>query len=224
VFKRIGSNEHPSPVINRQQGETNEAGILVDAILRAIPIVFFLCAGAVAAPGEIDATFGQHGRVVLDVPGAAYAFATNFIQQSDGKVVAVGFAQTTSSSAGDFLVVRFNVDGALDAGPTGFNGTGYRREDIGGFTDVAFSVVQQGDGKLLVAEGDEVFNIALSGATGGATIGTSMATVTISEDDPQPAPPRSGGGGRLDRERLLLLAGLLAIRFWTVKLRRRIPQ
>lgn len=44
-------------------------------------------------------------------------------------------------------------------------------------------------------EPDETFTIALSGATGGATLGTASATATITDDDATPPPPTPSGGG-----------------------------
>ena len=49
-------------------------------------------------------------------------------------------------------------------------------------------------GSDTVDEPNETFTVTLSNATGGASLGTSSATVTITDDD-QPPPPDDGGGG-----------------------------
>ncbi len=116
------------------------------------------CATTVfAAPGDLDGTYGQHGRALFDVPGANLAGANNFFQQSDGKTVAVGFTRNDAASSSDFLVVRFNVDGSLD---TTFGTGGYVRNDFGGsaFADSASAGVQQADGKLLIVGTHTLFS------------------------------------------------------------------
>ena len=103
-----------------------------------------------AAPGDLDATYGQQGRVFYDVPGMPNAWAYQFFQQADGKTVAVGFVSASSSTATDTLIVRFNADGSLD---TGFGNGGRVQIDLSGngSYDNAANGVQQPDGKLLIA-------------------------------------------------------------------------
>src|SRR5262245_19620851 len=61
--------------------------------------------------GALDATFGDGGKVAIEVApigSAANAVAT----QPDGKLVALGSANNASP---DFAVVRFNANGTLDS-------------------------------------------------------------------------------------------------------------
>src|SRR5262245_60086305 len=66
---------------------------------------------AYARQGDLDFTFGQHGRAFIDLPGDFDGAAT-VIQQPDGKLV-VG--RENEAANDDFSVLRFNVDGTLDA-------------------------------------------------------------------------------------------------------------
>jgi uncharacterized delta-60 repeat protein len=94
---------------------------------------------ALAAPGDLDPTFGG-GWVITDFggsPGVAYALGI----QPDGKLVAAG------SVDGDFTLARFNPDGSLDA-TFGISGT--VTTDFGG-SDTARALILQPNGKLVVA-------------------------------------------------------------------------
>src|SRR5438093_1292576 len=64
--------------------------------------------------GSLDTSFGTAGKVMTDftgIPGFDEAHALAI--QSDGKVVAVGLAMTTSKN--DFALARYNTNGVLDA-------------------------------------------------------------------------------------------------------------
>jgi uncharacterized delta-60 repeat protein len=95
---------------------------------------------AVAAPGDLDATFGSDGKVTTDFGGSDGASAVAI--QSDGRIVAAG-----SSGGGDFALARYNVDGSLDAT---FGGGGRVTTDFGG-SDAASAVTIQSDGKIVAA-------------------------------------------------------------------------
>ena len=108
---------------------------------------------AYAAPGDLDPTFRWGWAVTTDFGGSQYALAVAI--QSDGKVVAAGYAPVTS---GDFSVARYNTDGSLD---TTFNGTGKVTTDFFGGLDGARAVAIQSDGKIVVG------GFANNGATAG---------------------------------------------------------
>src|SRR5436190_3145196 len=101
--------------------------------------------GRLNADGSFDQTFGQLGRVTTQIRSTNDE-ALGLALQSDGKIVVVGFSALTSTTA--FAVARYNTNGSLD---TSFNGTGKVTTQIGSSHDLAFSVVVQGDGKILVA-------------------------------------------------------------------------
>ena len=94
--------------------------------------------------GSLDTGFGSGGKVTTAVgTGADYAYG--LAVQTDGKLVAVGYA---TMSTNDFAVVRYNANGSLD---TGFGTGGKVTTPIGAGADGATSVAIQTDGKLVVA-------------------------------------------------------------------------
>lgn len=72
--------------------------------------------------------------------------ARSLVQQADGKLVVAGSSNTGSNN--DFALVRYNSNGTLD---TTFNSTGKLTTALGTASDVANSVIQQADGKLVAA-------------------------------------------------------------------------
>jgi uncharacterized delta-60 repeat protein len=91
--------------------------------------------------GQLDTTFHTDGIANTAPFGGKQS---KMIMQADGKFVIVGGTFT------DFIAARFNADGSEDAG---FGGTGRVTTDVaGGFlVEYARAVVQQPDGKLVVA-------------------------------------------------------------------------
>jgi uncharacterized delta-60 repeat protein len=104
--------------------------------------------GAYAAPGDLDPSFGGKGWVTAEIGGdkdsANYAF--DVIQQTDGKLLTVGSSFNGANE--DFAIYRYNNNGTLD---TSFSGDGKAYTGMGLSNDVAHAVVQQADGKLVVA-------------------------------------------------------------------------
>jgi uncharacterized delta-60 repeat protein len=98
-----------------------------------------------AAPGDLDLSFGGGGKVTTAI-GAANDYAQSVIQQADGKLVVAGYSWNGSND--DVALVRYNTDGSLD---TGFDGDGKVTTAIGTGYDEGYSVIQQADGKLVVA-------------------------------------------------------------------------
>ena len=103
-----------------------------------------------AADGTLDAAFGAEGIVSADfVRNCRHAYAV--IQQSDGKLVLAGTASTPGLNeeevSSDMALARFNADGSLD---TTFGNAGLVTLDLDIF-DYAVDVIQQADGKLVVA-------------------------------------------------------------------------
>jgi uncharacterized delta-60 repeat protein len=113
-------------------------GFLAIGLFLVLPSLTF------AAPGDLDLSFGNGGKVITPI-GSFFDSAQSVAIQSDGKIVAAG-----SSSNGtnvDFAVVRYNPNGSLD---TSFNGTGKVVTPIGS-SSYAASVAIQADGKIVVA-------------------------------------------------------------------------
>ncbi|MER6352930.1 delta-60 repeat domain-containing protein, partial [Streptomyces sp. NPDC001634] len=102
------------------------------------------CPGvALAAPGDLDPTFGTGGKVLTDFGGTDFATAV----QADGKIIAVGQSDGASAGDFDFALARYNTDGSLD--PT--FGTGGKVTTNFGGGDGARAVAVQTDGKIVVA-------------------------------------------------------------------------
>jgi uncharacterized delta-60 repeat protein len=97
------------------------------------------------ADGSLDTGFDGDGKVTTAI-GAANDYGYSVIQQADGKLVVAGTSYNGSSY--DFALVRYNADGSLDAS---FDGDGIVTTAIGAANDYAQSVIQQADGKLVVA-------------------------------------------------------------------------
>ncbi len=121
---------------------------------------------ALAAPGDLDPTFGVNGRVILS-PGIE-SYATAATVQPDGKVLLAGLVDDQEpppppppaphrlrAPSGDFLAVRLNADGRLDSS---FGAGGFVRTpiDLGnsGY-DIAWAVAA-GPGGTVVLGGDAI--------------------------------------------------------------------
>jgi uncharacterized delta-60 repeat protein len=102
--------------------------------------------------GSLDTNFGTGGKVTTDIGSGTSDYAYSLILQPDGKLVVAGL------SSDDFAVVRYTSNGSLD---TSFGTSGKVTTDIGSSTsDTALSLIQQPDGKLVVA-GSSSNNFAL---------------------------------------------------------------
>src|SRR5437867_4286174 len=105
-----------------------------------------VAAPAFAAPGWLEVTFNGTGTVATAVASGG-ARATSVVLQSDGKIVAAGYASNGSNL--DFALVRYDTAGMLD---TTFGGTGIVTTPVAtGGDDQAAAVIQQSDGKLVAA-------------------------------------------------------------------------
>jgi uncharacterized delta-60 repeat protein len=99
------------------------------------------------ANGSLDTTFDNDGKVITTVGVSSNSkdYANSVIVQPDGKLVVAG---SSTTSSGDFSLVRYNSDGSLDAT---FDSDGKVSSIIIDSTEQASSVVIQPDGKLVVA-------------------------------------------------------------------------
>ena len=120
----------------------------------------------------------------------------------------LGLAATAVSvgeSAGN-VVLTVNrtggTDGAVTVGYATANGSASAGSDYTATSGTLNWAAGDGADKTItvpitsdtVDEPNETFTVTLSNATGGASLGTSSVTVTITDDD-QPPPPDGGGGG-----------------------------
>lgn len=151
-------------------GEEDAAGIAFDAKGRIVvattrtqgATVEFALA-RLRTNGELDASFNDTGRRVLDFGSSAESRAAGVAVQPDGKIVIVG--TRTNASGSVFAIARLEFDGAFD---TTFAGNGKRVVDFGvdnGNDVTAAAVALQDDGKILVAgtlEGSSGMQFALA--------------------------------------------------------------
>jgi uncharacterized delta-60 repeat protein len=103
---------------------------------------------ALAAAGDLDATFGDAGVVTTVFPVGS--FATAVATQADGKIVAVG-AAAGPSETGEFALARYDERGTLDPS---FGDAGVVTTPIAGGGDEARSVAIQEDGRIVVGGTD----------------------------------------------------------------------
>ena len=114
------------------------------ALLLAVAIVPL----AVGDAGDLDSSFDGDGMVITDFGKNEYAHGMAI--QRDGKIVVVGHDTEVNPPryAGDFSLARYLSDGSLDPA---FGGGRVRTDFADGGSDAAEGVVEQPDGKLVVA-------------------------------------------------------------------------
>ncbi len=103
-------------------------------------VILLLVPCAFAGPADLDATFGNDGIVTVAFP-AGQSSARAVVLQADGMIVGAGAAGT------DVGLVRVDADGIIDAS---FGGVGLVTTNFGD-TERANAIVQQSDGKLVIA-------------------------------------------------------------------------
>jgi uncharacterized delta-60 repeat protein len=104
-----------------------------------------------AAVGDLDPTFGSGGKVTTNFFNIPRVFffdhAADVALQSDGKIVAAGYAAGAETNFKyDFVLARYNTDGSLDSS---FGVGGKVSTDFSASDDVAFAVAIQPDGKII---------------------------------------------------------------------------
>ena len=93
--------------------------------------------------GSLDASFDTDGKIIVSL-GLGYDYGHSVIQQADGKLVVAGYSSTNNGK--EFSLIRLNADGSLD---TSFGTDGKLLVPVG--YGEGYSVIQQADGKLVVA-------------------------------------------------------------------------
>ncbi len=114
---------------------------------QTICLPLLVAASVDAAPVHLDPTFGNGGRVFINIDASPVA-AASLVLQSDGKLL-IGVATNLGvATSVDLSVVRLNPDGTLDSG---FGAGGMASFDVPGITASTQLVVLQGSGKIIVA-------------------------------------------------------------------------
>src|SRR6266568_5811537 len=96
--------------------------------------------------GTIDTAFGVAGKVQTDFGDHNFDRARSAALQSDGKIVAAGFAISQNGGVQNFAVARYTSSGILD---TTFSGDGKTQIDFGDCCQSANKVLLQSDGKIV---------------------------------------------------------------------------
>ena len=113
--------------------------------LAAFGLFLWSAAPILAAPGDLDLTFGNGGKVLTPIgSGNDYSFGAAI--QSDGKIVLAG--ESYNGANRDFALARYNPDGSLDAS---FGSGGKVVTPIGSRDESAGDIAIQPDGKIVVA-------------------------------------------------------------------------
>lgn len=94
--------------------------------------------------GDVDTTFGTGGLVTTQISTLGDE-ALAVAMQADDKIVVAGRSRSQVNS--NFAVTRYDSAGVLDPS---FAAGGKLEIDFFGFTDIAESVVVQGDGKIVL--------------------------------------------------------------------------
>jgi uncharacterized delta-60 repeat protein len=128
-------------------------GALLAGLLAAMAVLttaVVVPASALAAPGDLDISFGN-GGIVSSSTGVTENFGlpADVAVQTDGKIVAVSKHETCAPTCqSEFLVERFNSDGSLDSS---FGGGGLVLTSFAGSSEAAASsVIVEPSGKILV--------------------------------------------------------------------------
>ena len=118
------------------------------AALAGLTATFLTLAGAaIADPGDLDPNFNGGGLLSLSV-GNIDSSATAVIQQTDGKLVLAGWGVLDGSDNEDFILIRVAEDGTQEST---FGTNGVASADFTAGLDYANAVIQQADGKLVLA-------------------------------------------------------------------------
>ena len=158
----FGEDDYGYSIIQQADGK-----LLVAGCIGSNAYDYDLALARYNADGTLDASFDGDGRVATDFGGYEEGFSV--IQQADGKLVVGGYTYTDYDN--NSVLTRYNTDGTLD---TSFDGDGKLMTDFGSGYDYCHSVIQQADGKLVVAGGrDGDFALARYNANG--TLDTSFS-------------------------------------------------
>jgi uncharacterized delta-60 repeat protein len=126
----------------------------------AFLIALALPAGASAAAGDLDTTFGVGGFRILDEPSDTGEFLSDVLVLPDGRILAGGFKGDSEGA----LLARFDPNGVLD---TGFGAGGFfilPYTGADGETRTVDDLDVQSDGKIVAV------GLGLSGGTDAAAI------------------------------------------------------
>jgi uncharacterized delta-60 repeat protein len=173
---------------------TREIDVSIDARHYAIAVLaaaamVFTAQPAIAAPGDLDASFGTGGVLSTNF-GGTYDWAYTSVVQPDGRVLAAGV--TDAKGTYDFALARYTATQQLD--PT-FGDGGMVVTDFDQSDDRAYALALQPDGTIVVG--------GVSDAGGGKHFALARYQPDGSLD------PTFGDGGRMVEHRRPLTADII---------------
>ena len=137
----VGNEDDAFSVLIQPDGKIVAVGSAND------PVKFYdFAAVRYLSNGAIDTSFGVAGKVSTDFRGGGFDRAHSAALQTDGSIVAAGFAITVSGGSENFAVARYNSSGVLD---TTFSDDGRAQIDFGSCCQSAYEVLLQSDGKII---------------------------------------------------------------------------
>src|SRR5437870_12570568 len=98
-------------------------------LLSALFLIAALLDIVQAAPGDLDPTFGNGGKVTTDFGSNTFAQAFALAVQTDGRIVVAGLSEPCAVCHSDFALARYQIDGSLD---TSFGSGGKVTTGFGG--------------------------------------------------------------------------------------------
>ncbi|MFP3991842.1 hypothetical protein U9R90_31085 [Streptomyces sp. E11-3] len=145
----------------------------------AVGLVVALAPTAVAAPGDLDTGFGTGGKVTTDF-GATPSepeVGNDLLRTANGSLFVAGRRGFNIPGVGpdnSFGVAKYTSSGALD---TSFGGDGTVATSFGGNLSLARSIIEVGNGKVLVGGltgGEQIADLALAKYNSDGTLDTSF--------------------------------------------------
>ena len=122
-------------------------GVRFGALAVLVVAMLFVVGSAAGAPGMLDSGFGASG-VVASFLSSNGSNATALLLQPDGKIVAVGDANSPTDVSSGIGLARYQPNGSLDPS---FGSGGVVTTSIAGGQSFADAAVLQSDGKIVVA-------------------------------------------------------------------------
>jgi uncharacterized delta-60 repeat protein len=203
-------------------GDAAAKTITIPIVNDSVPEVVETFTLTISSPGG-GATLGAAVQAITindeDVAGQlAFGTTTAAITESGGS--ALLSVARTGGTAGAVTIAYSSASGSAVAGSDFTTSSGVLSWADGDAATKTFTVPITNDS---VNEPVESFTVVLSAPTGGATLGSGTATITINDDDAAQAPPSSGqggsggGGGMVDSS---VVAGLLAMLLMRLRMSR----
>ena len=120
--------------------------------------------------GDPDTTFSTDGHLIKNLTTKA-DIAVSSVIQPDDKIVLAGVSNSGTNTNSRMVALRYNTNGTAD---TSFSSDGRTAIDLTVFTDAAYGVALQADGKVVLAgtANNEFFTVARLGTDG--TLDTSF--------------------------------------------------